>query len=185
MEQGRSRIGETGAWAAAGLVGGLIGCLAAVVLTEMIKVSLGVGSGLDAMGLRLLPLLGVSLSVWILFGLGKGEAAQTIAPREKPRPADGGSLATWYSFPHDIARADLTGDVVNASGTEERFPWRLAPLRALAILSTVGLGAPMGTESPAAHVGVATGSWLGSGCRRCGGWRDRWRLVVARRACRP
>jgi H+/Cl- antiporter ClcA len=73
-----------------------------------------------------------------------------------------GSLAAWYSFPHDIARADLTGDVVNASGVEERFPWNLAPLRALAILATVGLGAPMGTESPAAHIGVATGSWLGS-----------------------
>jgi H+/Cl- antiporter ClcA len=68
----------------------------------------------------------------------------------------------WYSFPHDIARADLTGDVVNASGAEERFPWNLAPLRALAILSTVGLGAPMGTESPAAHIGVATGTWLGT-----------------------
>ncbi|WP_235299836.1 chloride channel protein [Synechococcus sp. GFB01] len=52
--------------------------------------------------------------------------------------------------------------MVNASGTEERFPWNLAPLRALAILASVGLGAPLGTESPAAHVGVATGSWLGS-----------------------
>ena len=52
--------------------------------------------------------------------------------------------------------------MVNASGVEERFPWNLAPLRAFAILSTVGLGAPMGTESPAAHIGVATGTWLGS-----------------------
>jgi H+/Cl- antiporter ClcA len=88
---------------------------------------------------------------------------QTIAPRQTLRPGVApGSLAAWYSFPHDIARADLTGDVVNAAGLEERFPWHLAPLRALAILATVGLGAPMGTESPAAHVGVATGSWLGS-----------------------
>jgi H+/Cl- antiporter ClcA len=88
---------------------------------------------------------------------------QTIAPRQTLRPGVApGSLAAWYSFPHDIARADLTGDVVNASGLEERFPWHLAPLRALAILATVGLGAPMGTESPAAHVGVATGSWLGN-----------------------
>ncbi len=71
-------------------------------------------------------------------------------------------MLSWYSFPHDIARADLTGDVVNASGVEERFPWNLAPLRAIAILSTVGLGAPMGTESPAAHIGFATGTWLGS-----------------------
>jgi H+/Cl- antiporter ClcA len=163
MEQGRSQVGAIGAWAAAGLLGGLIGCLAAVAVTELIKLSLATASGLGPGALRLLPLLGVSLAVLILFGLGQGESVQTIAPRETLRPGVApGSLAAWYSFPHDIARADLTGDVVNASGVEERFPWSLAPLRALAILATVGLGAPMGTESPAAHIGVATGSWLGS-----------------------
>nr|WP_223257450.1 chloride channel protein [Phormidesmis priestleyi] len=51
---------------------------------------------------------------------------------------------------------------MSTSGAEERFPWNLAPLRALAILPTVGLGAAMGTESPAAHLGVAAGTWLGS-----------------------
>ncbi|MFN7896121.1 MAG: chloride channel protein [Cyanobacteriota bacterium] len=163
MEQGRTRIGAIAAWAAAGLLGGLIGCLAAVALTELIKLSLAAAAGLGPAGLRLLPLLGVGLAVLILFGLGRGQSVQTIAPRETFRPGVApGSLAAWYSFPHDIARADLTGDVVNASGLEERFPWNLAPLRALAILATVGLGAPMGTESPAAHIGVATGSWLGS-----------------------
>jgi CIC family chloride channel protein len=163
MEQGRSQVGAIGAWAAAGLLGGLIGCLAAVALTELIKQSLAAASGLGPGALRLLPLLGVGLAVLILFGLGQGGSVQTIAPRETLRPGIApGSLAAWYSFPHDIARADLTGDVVNASGVEERFPWNLAPLRALAILATVGLGAPMGTESPAAHIGVATGSWLGS-----------------------
>ena len=161
MEQGRPRIAVIGAWAAAGLLGGLIGCLVAVALTELIKVSLAAASGLGPAALRLLPLLGVSLAVLILFGLGQGQSVQTIAPLRKRQPGRGGSLAAWYSFPHDIARADLTGDVVNASGVEERFPWNLAPLRALAILVTVGLGAPMGTESPAAHIGVATGSWLG------------------------
>jgi H+/Cl- antiporter ClcA len=163
LEQGRTRIGAIAAWAAAGLLGGLIGCLAAVALTELIKLSLAASAGLGPAALRLLPLLGVGLAVLILFGLGKGQSVQTIAPRETFRPGVApGSLAAWYSFPHDIARADLTGDVVNASGLEERFPWNLAPLRALAILATVGLGAPMGTESPAAHIGVATGSWLGS-----------------------
>lgn len=162
MEHGDSPIRTIGAWGAAGLLGGLIGSLAAVLLTELIKVSLALTSRLDGVELRLLPLLGVSLAVLILFGLGRGQPAQTIAPREDRRPGEGRALATWYCFPHDIARADLTGDVVNAAGAEERFPWNLAPLRALAILSTVGLGAPMGTESPAAHVGVATGSWLGS-----------------------
>jgi H+/Cl- antiporter ClcA len=162
MEQGRSQVGAIGAWAAAGLLGGLIGCLAAVALTELIKQSLAAASGLGPGALRLLPLLGVGLAVLILFGLGQGGSVQTLAPRETLRPGvDPGSLAAWSSFPHDIARADLTGDVVNASGVEEQFPWNLAPLRALAILATVGLGAPMGTESPAAHIGVATGSWLG------------------------
>jgi CIC family chloride channel protein len=163
MEQGPSRITAIGAWAAAGLLGGLVGSLAAVALTELIKLSLAAASGLGPAALRLLPLLGVGLAVLILFGLGRGQSVQTIAPRETPSPGLApGSLAAWYSFPHDIARADLTGDVVNTSGGEERFPWNLAPLRALAILATVGLGAPMGTESPAAHIGVATGSWLGS-----------------------
>ena len=171
MKQGPSRIAAIGAWAAAGLLGGLIGSLAAVALTELIKQTLAATSGLGPAALRLLPLFGVGLAVLILFGLGRGQSVQTIAPRQTPRdkprdkPRPGfapGSLAAWYSFPHDIARADLTGDVVNASGVEERFPWNLAPLRALAILATVGLGAPMGTESPAAHIGVATGSWLGS-----------------------
>jgi H+/Cl- antiporter ClcA len=163
LEQGRTRIGAIAFWAAAGLLGGLIGCLAAVALTELIKLSLAAAAGLGPAALRLLPLLGVGLAVLILFGLGRGQSVQTIAPRQTLRPGVApGSLAAWYSFPHDIARADLTGDVVNASGLEERFPWNLAPLRALAILATVGLGAPMGTESPAAHIGVATGSWLGS-----------------------
>jgi H+/Cl- antiporter ClcA len=163
MVQRRYQVGAIGAWAAAGLLGGLIGSLAAVALTELIKRSLATASGLGPGALRLLPLLGVGLAVLILFGLGRGQSVQTIAPRETLRPGVApGSLAAWYSFPHDIARADLTGDVVNASGVEERFPWNLAPLRALAILATVGLGAPMGTESPAAHIGVATGSWLGS-----------------------
>jgi CIC family chloride channel protein len=151
-----------GAWAAGGLLGGLIGSLVAVALTELIKWGLDLGAGLGGVWLRLLPLLGVSLAVLLLFGLGKGQPVQTIAPRQSPRQRAGGSLTSWYSFPHDIARADLSGDVVNASGEEERFPWSLAPLRALAILATVGLGAPMGTESPAAHIGVATGSWLGN-----------------------
>lgn len=161
MDLDSSRISVIGAWAAAGLLGGLVGSLAAVGLTELIKLSLATASGLDTVGLRVLPLLGVSLAVFILFGLGRGQPVQVIAPLANPRPGGTRSLASWYVFPHDIARADLTGDVVNAAGAEERFPWNLAPLRALAILCTVGLGAPMGTESPAAHIGVATGSWLG------------------------
>ncbi|BFM40571.1 chloride channel protein [Synechocystis sp. LKSZ1] len=147
---------------AGGLLGGLVGSLAAVLLTQLIKQILDVASGQATIWLLLLPLVGVALAVLVLFGLGKGQSIQTLVPREATFPGRWGSLFSWYSFPHDIARADLTGDVVNASGAEEKFPWKLAPLRALAILSTVGLGATMGTESPAAHIGVATGVWLGT-----------------------
>jgi H+/Cl- antiporter ClcA len=56
------------------------------------------------------------------------------------------------------------GDMVGFAGEEERFPWRLAPIRMLAMTATVGLGAAMGTEAPAAYLGVATGAALG----------DRW-----------
>lgn len=146
-------------WGAAGVVGGLIGSTAAVLLTELIKASLAAASQRSPAWLLGLPLLGLAVSVLVLFGLGRGHAAQTIAARLEGATT---GLRSWYSFPHDIARADLSGDVVNTAGAEERFPWALAPLRAVAILATVGLGAPMGTESPAAHIGVATGSWLGS-----------------------
>jgi chloride channel protein, CIC family len=156
------RLTRVGIWTVGGLLGGLIGSLAAVLLTELIKLFLDITSGLGTIWLRLLPLVGVSLSVLVLFGLGKGQPVQTLAPREATSSGRWGSLMSWYSFPRDIARADLTGDIVRASGEEERFPWNLAPLRALAILSTVGLGTAMGTESPAAHIGVATGTWLGS-----------------------
>lgn len=149
-------------WTVGGLLGGLAGAFTAVLLTELIKASLAVASGLGAAWLLGLPLVGVALAAQVLFGLGKGQPVQTLAPQEATAAIPWRSLTAWYSFPHDIARADLTGDVVNVSGNEERFPWNLAPLRALAILATVGLGAPMGTESPAAHIGVATGAWLGA-----------------------
>src|SRR5262249_29877916 len=71
-------------------------------------------------------------------------------------------------FPRGTVPADITGDVMDTAGQEERFPWRLAPIRALAIFATVGLGGPMGTEAPAAYLGVAAGAWLGDRGRK---WR--------------
>ena len=52
------------------------------------------------------------------------------------------------------------------AGEEERFPWRQTPVRTVAIFATVGLGAAMGTEAPAAYFGVAAGACLGD--------RGRW-----------
>lgn len=147
-----------GIWAVGGLLGGLAGSLVAVLLTETIKGILAAVSGLDTLWLLVLPLLGVTLAVLVLHGLGEGKAVQKLIPQKVALPTQ--VSPPWYSFPRDVARADLTADIVSTAGTEERFPWNLAPLRALAILPTVGLGAAMGTESPAAHLGVAAGAWV-------------------------
>lgn len=151
---------RTGAFAVGGgLLGGLVGASFAAGITEVIKRVLAVVSRHDDWVLVVAPLAGVAIAWAILHFLGRGVAEQHLddapaAPRVRFHP--------WRSFPLDLARADLTADVVAAAGREERFPWRLAPLRAVAIFVTVGSGAPMGTEAPAAHLGVAAGAALGS-----------------------
>ena len=87
--------------------------------------------------------------------------AADAGPGAGSPPLPPAAAATVLDAPRDVIRADLTADVLATAGEEERFPWRLAPVRAVAIVATVGLGAPMGTESPAAHLGVAAGAWLG------------------------
>ena len=119
------------------------------------------------------PLVGLALSVLVLNGYRRGAALQTLTPELAPSTPRGRGLLGWRPSSRDVIRADLTADVLATAGTEERFPWRLAPPRIVAIIATVGLGAPMGTESPAAHMGVAAGAWLG----------DRGRLL--RRIARP
>jgi chloride channel protein, CIC family len=161
-----------GVGALGGLIGGLAGATAAVIVTEVIKGILSVVSRQNIVGLVVLPLLGLTIAVMILQGYHRGEALQTLAPDSARRR----SRRRWslHSMsPRDVIRADLTADVLATAGEEERFPWRLAPIRALAIIATVGLGAPMGTESPAAHLGVSAGVWLGD--------RRRW----LRRLVRP
>ena len=151
-----------------GLVGGLAGATTAVLVTQVIKQILAVVSRQDMLGLLGLPLAGLALAVLILQGYHHGEALQTLAPEPVYPPTHGRWRLKWKD-PRDVIRADLTADVLATAGEEERFPWRLAPIRALAIIATVGFGAPMGTESPAAHIGVATGAWLADRGRR---WRQ-------------
>jgi chloride channel protein, CIC family len=153
-----------------GLLGGLAGATTAVLVTELIKRILAVVSNQGGLGLFCLPLVGLALAVLLLQGYDHGKARQTIAPA----PVHPRARSRWglnWRDPRDVIRADLTADVLATAGEEERFPWRLAPIRALAIIATVGLGAPMGTESPAAHLGVAAGAWLGDR----GGW---WRQLI-------
>ena len=147
-----------------GLFGGLLGAAFAVAVTDVIKRMLAVVSRQDTWIIITTPLVGLALAVAVLHTLSHGEATQEVdvtpAQRKPPR-----FLPTWRAFPADVARADLTADVVATSGQEERFPWRLAPVRGLAVIATVGLGAPMGTEAPAAHFGVAAGAFLGERAR--------------------
>ena len=167
-ERRPARIPAVFAHALGGLVGGLAGATTAVVVTEVIKALLAVVSRQATWVIVVVPLVGLGLSVLVLRGYHRGEALQTLAPEPAGVPPRGRWLSVWRPSRRDVIRADLTADVLATAGEEERFPYRLAPPRIVAIIATVGLGAPMGTESPAAHMGVAAGSFLGNSGRR---WR--------------
>lgn len=142
-----------------GVFGGLAGAVTAVVVTELIKAILALVSGQGGWALIVAPLAGLAVAVLVLQSYHHGEALQTIAVPPVHPPVRKRWGLNWRD-PRDVIRADLTADVLATAGEEERFPWRLAPIRAIAIVATVGLGAPMGTESPAAHLGVAAGAGL-------------------------
>jgi chloride channel protein, CIC family len=138
-----------------GLLGGLVGGAFVVVVTLVLKAGMDYVSSQATWFLILVPLLGLTLGVLVLQGLGQRAGA---APSRRAH--------AWRTFPRGAIQADITGDVIDTAGEEERFPWRLAPIRTLAIISTVGFGAAMGTEAPAAYLGVAAGACLGD--------RGRW-----------
>ena len=149
-----------------GLAGGLAGGALIIGFTEVLKGMLEIVSRQGTWVLVGVPLLGLALSVLVLYGFGLSGAAQSRAPRaSSSRPL---WARAWRTFPPGLARSDITADVVRFAGEEERLPWRLAPIRMLAIAATVGLGAPMGTEAPAAYLGVAVGAAIGDRGRR---WR--------------
>ncbi|HMK12789.1 MAG TPA: chloride channel protein [Acidimicrobiales bacterium] len=157
--------------AVGGLVGGIAGGAFAVAVTQLIKELLAVVTRQDDWLLLVLPLVGVALATVVLHLIGHGDAVQHIEAQDVDEPAPR-RFRLWRTFPADLARADLTADVVRSAGREEAFPWRLAPVRAVAIMTTVGLGAPMGTEAPAAHLGVAAGAALGEATPKRGGWGE-------------
>src|SRR5215831_18627874 len=82
------------------------------------------------------PLVGLALTVLLLQVYARTETAQDhgVTPQGNPaRP-----VRKWRTFPRGAIQADITGDVVDTAGEEERFPWRLTPIRTLAIFATVG-----------------------------------------------
>jgi H+/Cl- antiporter ClcA len=167
MEDGAA-AGSGRAWsrllaaALGGTAGGVVGAAFVVVITLVLK------AGMDFAAkpmwvVVVLPVLGLAVAGLVLHGLGLTEGARTDGS-----PGGGPWLARWRTFPRATVRADITRDVVDTAGEEEGFPWRMAPIRAAAILATVGAGAAMGTEAPAAYLGVAAGVCLGDRGRR---WR--------------
>src|SRR5262249_9756689 len=124
-----------------GLLGGLVGGALVLAVTVALKSMMDLVSAEATVEGIVVPLVGLALATGVLHGFGR-----TASP-DSPR------ASAWRTFPPDAVRADITGDVVDSAGVEERFPWRLAPLRTVAIFATVGLGAAMGTEAPAAYLG--------------------------------
>ena len=125
-----------------------------VGVTLVLKAGIDFAATQDTWYVVVVPLLGLALAVLVLQGFGKTDDAAV------------GRRRAWRTFPPGAVRADISGDVVDSAGEEERFPWRLAPIRTLAILATVASGGAMGTEAPAAYLGVAAGACLGD--------RGRW-----------
>jgi hypothetical protein len=77
------------------------------------------------------PVLGLVVTELVLQEFGKSEGTT------------GRPVKAWRLFPKGAIRADISGDVVECAGQEERFPWRLAPIRTLAILA-IGAARPGG-----------------------------------------
>jgi len=143
------------------LLGGVAGGLLVVGVTLALKAGMDFASSQDTWYVAVAPVFGLGLAVLVLHGYGLDATPPADGAREPASRA-------WRTFHPEAARADISADVVNSAGQEERFPWRLAPIRAVAILATVGSGGAMGTEAPAAYLGVATGACLGDRGRR---WR--------------
>jgi H+/Cl- antiporter ClcA len=136
-----------------GVLGGSLAAALVIGFTEILKLMLAVVSRQHTWVIILVPLVGLALSVLVLYGFGLSSDSESF---DSPKWA-----GTWRTFAPRVSRSDLTGDMVGFAGEEEHFPWRLAPIRMVAMLTTVGFGAAMGTEAPAAYIGVATGAALG------------------------
>jgi len=138
-------------------LGGVVGGLVVVGVILVLKAGIDFAGAQDTWYVVVVPLLGLALTVLVLQGIGT----------DKP------GRAWWRTFPSSAIRADISGDVVDCAGEEERFPWRLAPIRTLAIIATVASG---GAWPPTAPSRIAAAG--GAGC--CGPPAS----PAARRACR-
>ena len=150
-----ARLSRIGAAALGALLGGFVGGFLVVGVTLVLKAGMDFVANQETWVIIVAPVVGLSVAVLVLYGIGTSAKSPLEAH-------------AWRTFHPETARADISADEVNCAGEEERFPWRLAPIRAIAILATVGSGAAMGTEAPAAYLGVAAGDCIADRGRR---WR--------------
>ncbi len=136
-----------------GVIGGTLAAALVIGFTEILKGMLAVVSRQHTWVLIVVPLVGLTLSVLVLYGFGLSGETESFDRHTW--------AAAWRTFAPRASRSYLTGDMVGFAGEEEHFPWRLAPIRMVAMIATVGFGAAMGTEAPAAYIGLATGAALG------------------------
>jgi len=148
-----SRGASAGSAVLGATLGGVVGAFVVVGVTLVLKAGMDFAAGRSLLYIVAVPLLGLTVATLILHGIGT-----TAGEGHEPHP--------WRAFPPGVVRADISADVVDSAGEEERFPWRLAPMRTLAIVATVASGAAMGTEAPAAYLGVAADVFMGE--------RGRW-----------
>jgi H+/Cl- antiporter ClcA len=139
------------------VLGGIAGAGLVILITLMLKRGMELVAAQATWLILVAPLVGLALAVLVLQGIGRAGS---------PLPKRG--WRAWITFHPEVIRADITGDVQHTAGHEEDFPWRLAPIRLVAVLATVGFGAAMGTEAPAVYFGEAAGAWVGDHGRR---WR--------------
>ncbi len=155
-----SKFSRVTTYALGGLVGGVVGGLLVVVVMSTLKSMLEFVSAQATWQIVVMPLVGLTLASLLLNG---------VARRVVARAGDGRPRSSWRTWPPGAIPADITGDVQTTAGREERLPWRLAPIRLAAIFATVGSGAAMGTEAPAAYLATAAGACV---CDRGVRWRQ-------------
>src|SRR5215471_18547781 len=91
-----------------GVIGGSLAAALVIGFTEILKGMLAVVSRQPTWVLVLVPLVGLALSVLVLYGFGLSGETESF---ERPRLA-----AAWRTFAPRASRADLTGDMVGFAG---------------------------------------------------------------------
>src|SRR5215469_7384819 len=100
-----------------GVLGGSLAAALVIGFTEILKGMLAVVSRQHTSVIIVVPLIGLSLSVLVLYGFGL--SGETESPKHP------GWARAWRTFAPRASRSDLTGDMVGSAGEEELFPWRL------------------------------------------------------------